>query len=195
MHSGPALERAGDWFGATVNLASRVSGAARPGEVLVTAETRRECGSQDGIEFLPRGGRHFKHIPEPVPVYAAVNATAGTKELEIDPVCRMAVDPADAAATRRWRGASYYFCSAECERSFEQDPRRHIANSPAARAARTGFLINLTTFLIVGAAHIVSWAFGWADMGHHGNPPLFVYVGAAWALGLFIHYRAVRKVL
>jgi class 3 adenylate cyclase len=25
MHTGPAVERAGDWFGATVNLAARVS--------------------------------------------------------------------------------------------------------------------------------------------------------------------------
>jgi class 3 adenylate cyclase len=30
MHTGPAVERGGDWFGATVNLAARVSAAARP---------------------------------------------------------------------------------------------------------------------------------------------------------------------
>jgi class 3 adenylate cyclase len=28
MHTGPAVERAGDWFGATVNLAARLSAAA-----------------------------------------------------------------------------------------------------------------------------------------------------------------------
>jgi class 3 adenylate cyclase len=31
MHTGPAVERGGDWFGATVNLAARVSAAAAGG--------------------------------------------------------------------------------------------------------------------------------------------------------------------
>lgn len=195
MHSGPALERSGDWFGATVNLASRVSGAANPGEVLVTADTRRQCGEQDGIEFEARGGRHFKHIPEPVPVYLATDATGSSRELEIDPVCRMAVDPHAAEGTKHWRGASYYFCSPECLEAFEQDPRRYVASSPAARAARAGFLINLTTFLIVGSVHVLSWAFNWMDMGEQSNPPMFVYLGAIWAIGLGLHFRAVRRVL
>jgi adenylate cyclase len=34
--SGPALARAGDWYGRPVNLASRVTGIARPGSVLAT---------------------------------------------------------------------------------------------------------------------------------------------------------------
>src|SRR3954469_2679527 len=39
LHHGPALERGGDYFGATVNLAARVSAAAVGGEVLLTAHT------------------------------------------------------------------------------------------------------------------------------------------------------------
>ena len=39
MHSGRAVERDGDWFGAAVNLAARVSGAAAGGEVLMSAQT------------------------------------------------------------------------------------------------------------------------------------------------------------
>jgi class 3 adenylate cyclase len=37
MHTGSAVERDGDWFGATVNLAARVSAAASGGEALLTA--------------------------------------------------------------------------------------------------------------------------------------------------------------
>ena len=37
---GPALERAGDWYGSPVNLASRVTGVARPGSVLATDGVR-----------------------------------------------------------------------------------------------------------------------------------------------------------
>jgi len=36
MHTGPAVERRGDWFGTTVNLAARVAGAASGCEVLLT---------------------------------------------------------------------------------------------------------------------------------------------------------------
>ena len=35
---GPALQRAGDYYGHAVNLASRVTGIARPGSVLATKE-------------------------------------------------------------------------------------------------------------------------------------------------------------
>ena len=37
---GPALERAGDWYGSPVNQASRVTTVARPGSVLVTQSVR-----------------------------------------------------------------------------------------------------------------------------------------------------------
>jgi adenylate cyclase len=37
---GPALSRAGDWFGQPVNLASRLTALASPGQVLVTGDVR-----------------------------------------------------------------------------------------------------------------------------------------------------------
>ncbi len=40
---GPALPRAGDWYGRPVNLASRVTGIARPGTVLVTETAMDAC--------------------------------------------------------------------------------------------------------------------------------------------------------
>src|SRR5439155_10148709 len=36
VHSGPAIYRAGDYIGTTVNLASRVTGASTAGEILLT---------------------------------------------------------------------------------------------------------------------------------------------------------------
>lgn len=40
---GPALERAGDWYGSPVNQASRVTTVARPGSVLVTQSVREHA--------------------------------------------------------------------------------------------------------------------------------------------------------
>jgi adenylate cyclase len=44
---GPATNRAGDWFGSTVNLASRITDAARPGRILATEEVQCRAPAQD----------------------------------------------------------------------------------------------------------------------------------------------------
>lgn len=43
---GPATARGGDWFGATVNLASRITDAAKPGRVLATEEVVERAGDE-----------------------------------------------------------------------------------------------------------------------------------------------------
>ena len=44
LATGAALHRAGDWYGSPVNLASRVTGIARPGAVVTTSATRSAAG-------------------------------------------------------------------------------------------------------------------------------------------------------
>src|SRR5829696_3803050 len=62
MHTGPAVERDGDWFGATVNLAARVSAAAAGGEALLTAATRDAAGQLRGVELRERGHWAFRNV-------------------------------------------------------------------------------------------------------------------------------------
>jgi len=38
-----------------------------------------------------------------------------------DPMCGKAVDP-EKALQLHWEGKTYYFCSEECRRGFDQDP-------------------------------------------------------------------------
>ena len=38
LHAGPVIFQEGDYYGATVNIASRIAEYARPGEVLVSQE-------------------------------------------------------------------------------------------------------------------------------------------------------------
>jgi class 3 adenylate cyclase len=191
MHSGSATRLGSDWYGGTVNLASRVVDAARPGEVLITAETRRQVQGRDGIEIEERGTRRFKHVVEPIAVYEALAAGGRSRRLEIDPVCRMAVDPSRAASSRRRLGLSYYFCSADCREKFDADPKGHIATTAGARAARMGFLINLSAFVIVGAVHLISWA----ARGFTADSPGMFALFSVWAAALVFHYRTVRRVL
>jgi len=191
MHSGSAIASAGDWFGSTVNIASRVTDAAKPGEVLLTDATRTLLGDLDGIELERLGQRAFKHVPELTPVYRAVEREGDRRQFEVDPVCRMAVDPQRAVSARRRWGIPYFFCSEECRRAFDEGPRRYIATTAGARAARKGFLINLGAFAILGSAHLAVWA----ARGFSDASPGMLVIFLVWAIALVIHYRTVRSVL
>jgi adenylate cyclase len=69
--SGSAVSRTGDWFGSPVNLASRVTAAARPGTVLAAESTRDELGDAAGFSWSFAGGRHLKGIKGEVKLYRA----------------------------------------------------------------------------------------------------------------------------
>lgn len=127
MHTGPAVERGGDWFGTTVNVAARVSAIAGGGEVLLTEATAAGL-SRQRVELHARGHHRFKNVGEPVVVYAAVSRGQGSQQdLEIDPVCRMAVEAEHAAGTLTHEGVEYRFCSLECAAAFAADPQRYAA--------------------------------------------------------------------
>lgn len=49
----------------------------------------------------------------------------------IDPVCRMSIDPATAAASLEYEGTMQYFCSLGCRDRFSLDPRAYVSEAPA----------------------------------------------------------------
>ena len=67
--SGCAVRRAGDWFGSPVNVASRVTGAARPGTVLISESAREAIGSADGFVWSFAGARHLKGVKGEVKLF------------------------------------------------------------------------------------------------------------------------------
>ena len=44
----------------------------------------------------------------------------------IDPVCKMAVDPAKEPASFIYRDKAYYFCHPNCRKSFMEDPENYL---------------------------------------------------------------------
>lgn len=62
MALGPALEREGDVYGPTVNLASRATGIAYPGTVVVSAELREALGDHPGYVLRSIRPRTLKNI-------------------------------------------------------------------------------------------------------------------------------------
>ncbi|MDT7765978.1 MAG: adenylate cyclase [Mycobacterium sp.] len=80
LASGCAVSRAGDWFGSPVNVASRVTGVARPGTVLVSESVREAVGSADGFSWSFAGGRHLKGVKGEVKVFRARRADEDADE-------------------------------------------------------------------------------------------------------------------
>jgi adenylate cyclase len=124
MHTGDAVERSGDWFGAAVNIAARIAGLAASGEVLVTEDTAKAAGELEDIELRRVGKRTLRHVSAPVTVLTATRAGERSSEsLPIDPVCRMTVEPRHAAGTLTHEGRTHYFCSLACAETFARDPK------------------------------------------------------------------------
>jgi adenylate cyclase len=67
--SGPAFLRSGDFYGHSVNLASRVTGVARPGSVLCTQEVRD--AAPDAFEWSSAGRFRLKGVAEPAHLHRA----------------------------------------------------------------------------------------------------------------------------
>ena len=127
LHHGSAVENEGDYFGATVNLAARVSALASGGEVLVTGSTAALVPELDGVFYESRGRQALKNVAEPVEVFAALRLGLSGESLPIDPVCRMAVHPDRAAGRLMHDGDAYFFCSLSCAGAFAQQPDRYTA--------------------------------------------------------------------
>jgi len=48
------------------------------------------------------------------------------KTMPIDPVCKMEISVAGAAASHDYHSETLYFCSTDCLRKFERDPARYM---------------------------------------------------------------------
>jgi adenylate cyclase len=127
LHHGSAVEREGDYFGATVNLAARVSGVASGGDVLLTGHTAALAPELEGVFYEPRGREVLRNVREPVEIFAAVRQSESTQgQLPLDPVCRMAVDPDRAAGRLLHEGTAYFFCTLACAGEFAREPERFV---------------------------------------------------------------------
>jgi adenylate cyclase len=130
LHHGSAIERDDDYFGAAVNLAARVSGIATGGEVMLTAQTAALAPDLEGVFYEPRGREALRNVREPVELFAAVRTgEASEGQLQVDPVCRMAVDPDRAPGRLMHEGTAYFFCTLACAGEFARQPDGYAVDS------------------------------------------------------------------
>jgi adenylate cyclase len=66
IHTGPAVARAGDWYGTTVNVAARLCAATGGGQVLVSEATCDAAGPLRRVELEPSELHWLKNVTDPV---------------------------------------------------------------------------------------------------------------------------------
>jgi adenylate cyclase len=73
VNAGRVIFRDGDYFGRTVNVASRIADYARPGEVLVSDEVKQRWDGE-GVKFEPIGPVALKGLRDELTLYAVSRA-------------------------------------------------------------------------------------------------------------------------
>jgi class 3 adenylate cyclase len=110
IHAGPAIYRASDYIGSTVNVASRVTGASTAGEILLTDVVASALTHGEMTE--PVGVRMLRGAAQPVRRFRVIR-----RDERRDPVCNAVVVSPPAAQLRR-DGEDLWFCSQACLRRF-----------------------------------------------------------------------------
>ena len=71
VHVGRVVQRDGDLFGTAVNIAARIAGEARPGEVMLSRAVADAVDWDTGLEFEEAGRARLRNISAPVELFRA----------------------------------------------------------------------------------------------------------------------------
>ena len=127
-HHGSAVAIDGDYYGAAVNLAARVAGQAKAGQLLVTSRVA-SAAQQLGSVVRHLGTPGLRNVADPVDLYE-VRVDVETIETATDLVCQMRVPIAAAHAINlEWSGRHYHFCGLPCVARFAAAPDTFLARA------------------------------------------------------------------
>jgi adenylate cyclase len=111
LHYGKILKRNNDYFGTTINLASRITNTAAPGTFCCSADYIAALSDPAAFTFQSKGKHLFKNLSEENEVFELV--TDHPKAFYIDPICRMIICSEENAVNHSDH-PGIYFCSSGC---------------------------------------------------------------------------------
>ena len=122
LHHGPAEPRGEDWFGTAVNTAARIAARAA-GEQVLASGAVAEVARDLGLTTRPLGATTLRGLPGTIELHEVVPCPPVSRV--VDPVCRMALDPASATAQVVHGQHQHWFCSWRCAAAFTADPEAY----------------------------------------------------------------------
>ncbi len=111
LHFGKILRRNNNYFGTTINLASRITNKASPGTIWCSTEFIAALSDPSAFIFQSKGKHSFKNISEEKEVFELL--TGHPKTIYIDPVCRMMISNRE-TAIQHADARDIFFCSTNC---------------------------------------------------------------------------------
>jgi adenylate cyclase len=124
-HHGNAVLVEGDYYGAAVNLAARVAGQARGGQLLVTSHVAMAARDLGAI-ITHVGSVSLRNVSESIDVYD-IRISDSAQTAVTDPVCQMRVPTTgESAIVLDWAGRRFHFCGLPCVSRFAANPDRFL---------------------------------------------------------------------
>jgi len=111
LHYGKVLQRANSYFGAALNLTSRIAAKANPGTFWCSEEYVNALSDKFLFTLESKGNHLFKNISQGKEVFELSIEKRNT--YYIDPVCRMLILDAQNAIPHPDE-RNQYFCSSDC---------------------------------------------------------------------------------
>lgn len=109
--TGRVIDRGGDVFGATVNLAARLADLAPAGELRVD-ETTARAASDAGWQIEPLGPVEVRGFHEPRALFRLL--LCHPDDCVVDPVCGMRITPGPTTPKLTSEDGQVWFCSETC---------------------------------------------------------------------------------
>jgi adenylate cyclase len=111
LHYGKILNRGGNYFGTTINLASRIASRASSGTLWCSRDYLDALENKSALSFHPKGKYAFKNLSEEFEISELV--ISELPSCHIDPVCKMRINEPE-KAIRHPEEANIFFCSDHC---------------------------------------------------------------------------------
>lgn len=121
-HHGTAIAEDGDYVGAAVNLASRVAGVARGGQIVATTEVALAARSASRVvTYL--GPTALRNITGSIDLWE-IHVLATDLPSVVDPVCSMRVaTEGPSVVSLSWDDTRAWFCGLACASRFAAAPQ------------------------------------------------------------------------
>jgi len=111
LHYGKILKHNNNYFGATINLTSRIASKASKGTFWCSDQFVNSLSDKTGFSFQSKGKHSFKNVSEESEVLELI--IESPEPFYIDPVCRMLVNKKEIAFQHPDED-SIFFCSLHC---------------------------------------------------------------------------------
>jgi class 3 adenylate cyclase/YHS domain-containing protein len=114
LHYGKILKRNNNYFGAPVNLTSRIAGKANKGSFWCSTEFVNALSDKSAFTFSSQGKHSFKNVNEEIEVFELI--IENPHSVYVDPVCRMLIHTKETATPHPEK--DIFFCSENCLRLY-----------------------------------------------------------------------------